>query len=140
MTNLYRGIVLLSFLFSTVLSAQAQDAANRLVELWGSAAVEELQNNGTWEYELFRQEQGCYLADMNGQKDISAYPDATQFVPVEGLEALDLSKLEQGILLAEYNLPVLPHKYGYYRVGDTGFLLVIYPEDLIEMLYARQNQ
>lgn len=131
----------MSALLSFGLVAQAQSVEGELQEFFGESAVAQMMDNGTWEYEVFRQTQGFYTQDLNGKKDISQFADVSVLLPIsDDLGVLDLDKIENGIFLAQYNLTVDNDRYSYYKLGDTGVLFIVYPEVLIQKLYEQQNQ
>jgi hypothetical protein len=140
--KLVRGIILvMSVLLSCGLVAEAQSIEGELQEFFGESAVAQMMDNGTWEYEVFRQTQGFYTQDLNGKKDISEFEDVAVLLPIsDELGVLDLNKIENGLFLAQYNISVENDRYGYYKLGDTGVLFIVYPEVLIQKLYEQQNQ
>lgn len=139
--KLFRGIVLvMSALLSFGQLAQAQTIQDDLLLFFGESAVAQMQDNDTWEYEVFRQTQGFYTQDLNGKKDISEFEDVSVLEGAsDDLGILDLDKIENGLFLAQYNIPVNNDRYGYYKIGDTGVLFIVYPEVLIQKLYEQQN-
>lgn len=83
---------------------------------------------------------GYYTQDQNGFKDISEFPDVLS-VPSrnENFGPLTLEAIESGFPLYAYDFPLREKHYGYYRIGDTGVLFIVYPLELSRVLYERQN-
>ena len=93
-----------------------------------------------WDYFVYKQSNGYYTQDMSGLKDISSFDDILQFSPVvEGVNPISTTNIESGIFLGAYAIPIEPDHYGYYRIGDTGKLFVVYPEVLIVKLFNASN-
>jgi hypothetical protein len=139
--RLLRVIVLIvSALLSFGQLAEAQSIQDELELFLGESAVAQMVDNGTWEYEVFRQTQGFYTQDLNGKKNISEFENVSVLEAASSdLGVIDLNKIENGIFLAQYDIPVNNDRYGYYRIGDTGILFIVYPEVLIQKLYEQQN-
>lgn len=115
--KIYSGI-LLAFLF-----------------IGGPLFSQETQTNT--EYTEFKDQNGYYITDMNGEKDISSFPNALEIISPMNVQ-LSEAHLENGISLSEFGITILDNKYNYFRIGNTGKLLVIYPEELIIQLYNKQ--
>lgn len=88
----------------------------------------------------YENESGYYLAEMPGEKQISAYPDALENQSIDAsFDVLTTELLEEGILLGAYGFEVEQKAYGYYRVGESSTLMVVYPRELIQMLYDKEQ-
>ena len=126
--KLFRGIVLvMSALLSFGQLAQAQTIQDDLLLFFGESAVAQMQDNDTWEYEVFRQTQGFYTQDLNGKKDISEFEDVSVLEGAsDDLGILDLDKIEI-LQFTEYSSETADHykkhidtlmrSYGYRKLS-----------------------
>jgi|GEM_PF-5992528 len=129
-------------LFIGVVGAKGQSDVETLVNIYGTEKVTTLQqsNPEMLDYLIFKNKKAAYIQDMTGLKDISQYPDALEIQPVnDSFPALNSQILSGEFPLLGYQFPISNDMHGYYRVGDTGVLLIVYPEILIKMLYERAN-
>jgi hypothetical protein len=76
---------------------------------------------------------GYYISDMQGEKDISEYPNALEVPPIyPSSPALTIEMISSGNLdLLGYRFGDSQNTYGYYKVGDSDKLLVILPMEII---------
>lgn len=72
---------------------------------------------------------GYYVSDMQGQKDISSFPNALDVLPAYP----DAPSLTEQLITSE-NLDLMGYRFGdsaterlFYRIGDSDKLLVILP-------------
>lgn len=122
--------------------AQQQASDENLSLIYGAEKIVSLQSDNTEQLEFlrFENESGYYIAEMPGDKQISSYPDALDFIAVDDAFAmLSVELLESGVLLGAYGFEVSDKAYGYYRVGDSSTLMVVYPRELIQVLYEREQ-
>lgn len=121
-----------------------QSAADQLLPVLGTEKVTELQSSNPEQLEFlaFVNRQGYYTQDLGAHgKDISAYPDALAIQPKhEASQMLSEDAIESGFDLLAYHFPLQNNKYGYYRIGETGVLLVVYPLDLARVLFEKEQQ
>jgi hypothetical protein len=70
---------------------------------------------------------------MQGEKDISEYPNALEVPPIyPSSPALTIEMISSGNLdLLGYRFGDSQNTYGYYKVGDSDKLLVILPMEII---------
>lgn len=129
-------------LFIVVLAAKSQTDVEILVNIYGAEKVESLQqaNPQMVDYLIFKNKKAAYTQDMNGLKDISEFPDALEIQPVNSsFPVLTPQILNGEFPVLGYQFPISGDMHGYYRIGNSGVLLIVYPEVLIQMLYNRQN-
>jgi hypothetical protein len=76
---------------------------------------------------------GYYVSDMQGQKDISQYPNALEVQTIyPDAPALTAEMIASGNLdLMGYKFGDSQNAYVYYKVGDSDKLLVILPMEII---------
>lgn len=134
-------LILFYVMFSN--SVQAQSAEQVLAHIYGEEKMVSLSatNPEMIEYLVFKNVKAAYTQDMNAHKDISEFPDALLVQPVnDNFPALTPEILMNEFPVLAYEFPISNDMHGYYRIGDTGVLLIVYPEQLIKMLFDRNNQ
>lgn len=131
---LFAAIIMASSAFA--LNAQAQ---NTLVNRFGKEAISSIQGSEKLAILQFQNQSGYYIQDLSGVKDVSEYPDALEIAPVdENTPALTEALLNNELELFAYAFPLAGKTNLYYRVGDTGKLMVIYSLDSVKHLYSTQ--
>lgn len=131
-TGLIAAICLLSVFYcqaqTTIIQRFGQDAVNS-VEGTEKLAILEFQNL-----------HGYAVQDLTGKKDISEYPDALEVAPLtENTPPLTVEIIQTGFELFAYDFALAGRENQYYRVGDTGILLILYSTKNVKDLYYRQN-
>jgi hypothetical protein len=139
--RLARFLFFLGCALPTVAFSQQLSDEQMLQSLYGQEQINQDETLSTSsDFLIFKNTQGHYVQDMNGIKDISSYPDILAYQPqIEGVEILTADLAGSEFWLGAYGIPVQPKHYGYYRIGDTGVLFIVYPQDLITVLYQKQN-
>jgi len=136
---------ILLILFCVVISGsmQAQNAEQVLVQIFGEEKISSLSANNPEliDYLKFKNIKAAYTQDMNGLKDITEFPDALLVQPVNAnFPVLTAEILMEEFPVLAYEFPISNDMHGYYRIGTTGVLLIVYPEQLIKLLFDRNNQ
>jgi hypothetical protein len=139
-----KGLLTVVLVFGVCAMSFAQQEASddNLVLIYGAEKISTLQadNPSQLDFLKYENESGYYLAEMPGEKQIAEYPDALEHLAIhESFAAINHELLEEGILLGAYGFEVTEKAYGYYRVGNSSTLMVVYPRELIEMLYAKEQ-
>ena len=126
----------LSFFFCPLLNAQ-----DALIDRFGSEAINSIQGTEKLAILEFQNLHGYAVQDLNGLKDISEYPDALEIQAVNGNgPSLSEAILTSGNFeLFGYSFPVSGTKNNYYRIGDTGKLLIIYSTNIVKELYNQKD-
>jgi len=135
---LKKSLLALIFGFSFCTMLQAQDA---LIDKFGSEAINSIQGTEKLAILEFQNLHGYAVQDLNGLKDISEYPDALEIQAVNGNgPSLSEAILTSGNFeLFGYSFPVSGTKNNYYRIGDTGKLLIIYSTNIVKELYNQKD-
>lgn len=127
-----------------VLGTSAQQTASNenLTLIYGEDKIIALTegNEDGLAYLQYQNESGYYLAQMPADKSINQYPDALDMLSVDtSFPPLSIELIEQGILLGAYGFEISEKAYGYFRIGNTNQLMVVYPNELIQVLYEREQ-
>lgn len=124
-----------TFLFAT------SHAQNTLIERFGEEAIASIQGTEKLAILEFQNENGFAAQDLSGIKDVSQYPNALEVAPVaETTPALTEAIIDDGFELFAYDFPISGNTNLYYRVGDTGKLLVIYDIKAVKRLYFKESK
>lgn len=128
-------LALASFAFSTSLQAQ-----NTLENRFGEDAINSIQGSEKLEILQFQNQHGYYIQDLSGVKDVSEYPDALEIAPVnENTPALTEASFNNELELFAYAFPLAGKTNLYYRVGNTGKLMIIYSLDIVKKKFTDQS-
>lgn len=128
-------IIALSLLSGTSIFSQ-----NILEARFGASVIQEIQGTEKLAILEFQNRHGYAVQDLAGVKDISEYPNALEVEPLlENIESLDTSMENDSFDLFGYSFPVEHDTQSYYRIGDTGRLLVIYSTATVKSLYNQQT-
>lgn len=124
-------------LFCLAISAQAQSV---LEARFGSVAMQEAQGSEKLELLEFQNIHGYTIQDLSGEKDITEFPNALDIQPiVDGFPVIE-STIENGsIELFAYAFPIEHGSNLYYRLGNTGKVLVIYSTQTVKDLFSQQQ-
>ncbi len=135
-----KHIINLCFLGGFSIASLAQDANWNLESVLGTEKYQSIPQENL-EFMNFVNAHGFYTQDMNEfNKDISEYPNALEIAPrSQDFATLTAESIASGFPLYAYDFPIRDKHYGYYRIGDTGVLFIIYPLELSRVLYERQN-
>lgn len=113
---------------------------NVLEAKYGASAIEEIQGTEKLAILEFQNRHGYAVEDMSGVKDITEFPDALEIQPViDQLEGLDSSIDNNSFDLFGYAFPIEHNSHQYYRIGDTGRLLIIYSTATVKSLFNEQS-
>lgn len=123
------------FLFTKI---QAQ---NTLIERFGEEAIASIQGSEKLAILEFQNENGYAVQDLSGLKDISEHPNALEVEPVlEETSQLEEDTFEQDTFeLFAYKFSIPGKRNAYYRIGDSGKVLVIYSTSYVKQLYEQLN-
>lgn len=134
--NRITGLLLLLAAF-TSFEMMAQSA---LVDKFGAEAIASIQGTEKLAILEFQNENGYAVQDLGGIKDVSQYPDALEVEPVNpDTPELTEEILDSGFELFAYEFPTSGKSNNYYRVGDTGQLLVVYSIDVVKKKFAQNS-
>lgn len=111
-----------------------------LEDRFGASTIQEIQGTEKLAILEFQNRHGYAVQDLAGVKDISEYPNALEVEPIgENIEALDASIDNNSFDLFGYSFPVEHNSHSYYRIGETGRLLVIYSTTTVKSLFNEQT-
>lgn len=128
-------LALVAFAFSTSLQAQST-----LENRFGEDAINSIQGSEKLAILQFQNQHGYYIQDLSGVKDVSEYPDALEIAPVnENTPELTEALLNNELELFAYAFPLAKRTNLYYRIGDTGKLMVIYSVDIVKKKFTTQS-
>lgn len=117
--------------------AQAQQT---LIDRFGADAIASIQGTEKLEILTYQNMHGYAVQDLSGQKDVSNLPDALEVAPLSSdTPPLSAAVLEEGFELFAYDFPASPAVNQYYRIGDTGKLLVVYATAVVKRHYNLNN-
>lgn len=113
-------------------------AQSTLENRFGEDAIASIQGTEKLAILEFQNENGYAVQDLSGKKDVSQFPDALEIEPIhESTPDLTESMLDEGFQLFAYDFPTSGKINTYYRVGDTGKLLVVYSIEAVKKLYSK---
>lgn len=140
--NLNRLFITLLLAVPLGLLAQDDSCESLLEAAYGTEKLENLvsQNADGVDFLCFQNNNGYYMTSMPPGKTADSFPDILESstIDAEIFPNLTLENIESGVFLAGYEIPVLPKHYGYYSIGDSDQLFVVYPQNLIRSLYEKQ--
>lgn len=88
----------------------------------------------------FLNTKGYYFQEQD-YKSFEEFKDALEVQPRSAdFPAMSESLIREGFSLFAYDFPLREKHYGYYRVGNSNMLLVIYPLELSRKLYEKTKQ
>ncbi len=123
-----------------LLSSTSAVSQNILEYKFGASAIQEIEGTEKLAILEFQNRHGYAVQDLSGVKDISEYPNALEVQPIIGnTEALDTSIENNSFDLFAYSFPVEHNTQKYYRIGDSGRLLVIYSTATVKSLFNEQT-
>lgn len=123
-----------------ILSGTSAYSQNALEARFGASTIQEIQGTEKLAILEFQNRHGYAIQDLSGIKDISGFPDALEVQPIIGnTEALDTSIENNSFDLFAYSFPVEHNTQKYYRIGETGRLLVIYSTTKVKSLFNEQT-
>lgn len=130
------------FLISNGLSAQTSDSSTDWLKVkFGETEAEAIIQAGGEKLELylFIAENGAQVHNV-APKDVSEYPDALDISPVNSdvLPLTEEALLEGNFNSELYNFERANNAPTYYRVGDSGYLVII--ESYEQLRTKFQNQ
>lgn len=113
-------------------------AQSTLENRFGEDAIASIQGTEKLAILEFQNENGYAVQDLSGKKDVSQFPDALEIEPIhESTPDLTESMLDEGFQLFAYDFPTSGKTNNYYRVGNTGKLLVVYSIEAVKKLYSK---
>ena len=128
------AVVILGFAFST--SAYGQTT---LENRFGEEAIASIQGSEKLAILEFQNENGYAIQDLSGIKDVSQYPNALEVSPVaDGTPELTEEILDGDFELFAYEFQTSGKTNNYYRVGESGKLLVVYSMNAVKRLHNKQ--
>ena len=88
----------------------------------------------------FLNTKGYYFQEQD-YKSFDEFKDALEVQPRRAeFPAMSEALIRAGFSLFAYDFPLREQHYGYYRVGNSNVLLVIYPLELSRKLYEKTKQ
>ncbi|TVR40910.1 MAG: hypothetical protein EA392_02860 [Cryomorphaceae bacterium] len=106
------------------LSSSAQDV---LQDRFGADAIASVQGSEKLDFLAYQNEHGYVVQDLQGMKDVSEFPDALEVQPINSnYPPLTESILDAGIDLFAYEFQVRQDDHQYFKIGNSGKVLVIY--------------
>lgn len=120
------------------LRASAQDV---LQDRFGADAIASVQGSEKLEFLTYQNQHGYLVQDLQGIKDISDFPDALEVQPINSnYPQLTESILESGFDLFAYEFQVRQDEQQYFRIGNSGKVLVIYSnKSILEQLRSNSE-
>jgi hypothetical protein len=138
-----RALTIPLFVCSFVFSAQSQDDNAQFLQfVFDTETVEQLtQSPEKVAWYVFLDQQGYSVQDV-APKDISTLPDALLVAGVkEGAPVLTAASIESDDFHPlMYQFTRKQAENTYYRIGDTGKMLIIYPMNSIKSKYLEINE
>lgn len=135
-----KAIAPILILFACLFLFKIGNAQNALIERFGEEAIASIQGTEKLAILEFQNIHGYEVQDLSGIKDISEYPDALEVTPTqESTPMLNESVVNQGFELFAYDFPNASGANLYYRVGNTGKLMVIYKLSTVKHLFDKNS-
>lgn len=123
-----------------LLSSTSTYGQNILEDRFGASTIQEIHGTEKLAILEFQNRHGYAVQNMAGIKDISQYPNAIEVEPInDDIAALDASINNDSFDLFGYSFPIEHNTHTYYRIGDTGRLLVIYSTATVKSLFNEQT-
>lgn len=116
-------------------------AQTTLINRFSESSISSIQGTEKLAMLEFQNKNGYVVQDLSGIKDVSEYPDALEVAPVsEQTPALSEAIIDKGFEMFAYDFPTSGNANSYFRVGDSGKLLVIYHTNAVKRLFVKHSE
>jgi len=135
-----KHLIISAFVISGFIISIQAFGQTTLENRFGEEAIQSIQGTEKLAILEFQNENGYVVQDLSGIKDVSGYPDALEVAPInEDTPLLTEAFIDDGFELFAYNFSSSGKTNKYYRVGDTGKLLIIYSIKVVKKKFAQNN-
>lgn len=132
--------IFFSFACLFILTAFSVQSQSALEIRFGSATIQQAQGSEKLQLLEFQNIHGYAVQDLSGEKDISDLPNALDVQPIADAFSPIESTIENGSFeLFAYEFPLAHDIHSYYRIGNTGKVLVVYSTQTVKDLFSGQQ-